>query len=210
MTRIILFLLINALSLRILAQTNFQKSKDFQDGIVLYGEMVLPTFLSANYAQSVQQNRLEIPVGYGIGFRYVWLPLLLDAEIFFNGITVNDPNYQFAGQTTRYVGYNFSAAALVSPQSKYVSPYVGAGYQLSAVQTVAVSKSSSSSSSSSTNDEKILSGLNTSSPFWKVGLKVSMAVWGLSGEYRQSFEGSTFGHRTLSLMLTINLVNVRQ
>ena len=204
MKKAVVFLLANFLHLSVLAQTVFQKSKAFQDGLVLYAGAALPTFLNANYAQSVLQSRLKTPVGYQFGLRYVFLPVLIDAETFFNEITVNDPNYQFAGQTTRYVGYNFSASALVLPQSKYISPYVGAGYQVSAVQAVVASKSSSSSSAS---DEKILSGLSTSSPFWKVGLKASTAVWGLSGEYRQSFEGAAFGHRTISMMLTIHLSN---
>ena len=169
-----------------LTLTDIMRSQKSVNGFMVSYGYHQTTFLNPVFGNNINDDIIKKKYGGVFTASYTAYPFIFDIDWFSSRFRVQDKVSWPYNDTTnvRHRGMSFFISSALFPlvHSKSFLPYIGIGYQSSAlgvgIEIVKVSKGGKSVEQSS---------INTSCPQWKIGFKLKWweAYW-LIVEYRQS------------------------
>lgn len=180
------------------AQTQFQKTKRYNDGFFLNAGIAQSSFLNSQFSQFREQDIINSNVGFSIGFGYVTYPLIFELAYFSSPYEIKGHNWNYEEDTkVQHRGMEVGVNLALLPNIRQVQPFVGLAYH-----------SSQLGAGLSEDEEQDITetSVNTSGLLLKTGLIANFTSrFGLRGDYRRSlttaYEDAAFNQFTLTVII---------
>ncbi len=196
----------------------FQEAKDYTKALEFSGGWFRSEFLNENFSQNLENGNIKHDLGGIFRTRLVAYPFLYDFEWFFSKYDLDNEQPTLSSYTSlyhhvRHRGINVAMSLVLIPTSKYITPYVGAGYQFAELGNVEPIFNLDSESDIPNNTNPFESNIKMNTPFWKVGLTITPhKSFSVSGEFRNSLgleDGRAFNQYSITANWRIPLGSAR-
>lgn len=160
-----------SVSIGILAQSSFDKTKAFLDGPSFRFGLNYSDFLNSKYSQRKADNIIKPATGFRIGFDYTHFPLFVSLCYFESNFKIADYSWVYPENTNvKHSGAELSVGMFLIHFTSRFLPYAGVGYQSSSLFVGEPILSSANDDS----DSKPASSTAASSPVLKFGFQSSI------------------------------------
>jgi len=161
-------------------------------------------FFSARFDEVLEDKTLKPAYGDYLQFGYIASPFVFQASWFSSSFKVDDsyPGWPYADTIkVKHRGWEFGIDYIPIQQglfSKYIVPYLGAGYQVAFA----------CASCGWRDDKEARTSVNASTAIWKAGLLINFTpIFGIKADYKQSFsltEKTAFHQAAVGILLRAN------